>query len=323
MKKVLVTEPIHPDGMAILNNHPDFEVKELSQWDEASLLKAVPDVDAILVRSAQINETVLAEAGNVQVVSRHGVGCDNIAVPVLSRRKIPMAIAASANSTSVAEHVIMMIMMLTKQAVAYDQAAREGRYHDRGKFHTTELADKTILIIGYGRIGRKLAPICKAFGMRVIVADIALDHALAEQQQCETTEDFRPFLSEADFVSVHVPLNDETADLIDSAELAQMPSHAIVINCARGGIVNESAVARAVLEGGIAGTGADVFSVEPPPMDNPLLSLPNSVLSPHSAAVTREGARRMGIEAAQNIVDHFNGSLRASHVFNAAELGLL
>ncbi len=322
MRKVLVTEPIHPDGMAILHEHPEFEVTELQRWDEASLLSAVPKADAILVRSAQLTEKVLADAANLQVVSRHGVGCDNIAVPVLTRRKIPMAIAASANSTSVAEHVIMMIMMLTKQAVAYDAAAREGRYHDRGKFHTTELADKTILIVGYGRIGRKLAPICKAFGMRVIVADIALDHTLAEQQQVETTEDFRPFLPEADFLSVHVPLNDDTTNLIDSAELAQLPSHAIVINCARGGIVNEHAVARAVLEGEIAGTGADVFSVEPPPMDNPLLGLPNSILSPHSAAVTREGARRMGIEAAQNIVDHFEGRLRPTHVFNAQELGL-
>lgn len=318
----MVTEPIHPDGMAILEAQSDFELVQLTSWDEQTLNQAIGPIDAVLVRSAQLNESVLKHAQQLQVVSRHGVGCDNIAVAALSQRAIPVAITASANSTSVAEHVIMMMMMLTKQPVAYDQSSRQGRYHDRGKFRTSELADKTIIIIGYGRIGRKLAPICKAFGMRVIVTDIALDEDLARQQGVETATDFHPFLAEADFVSVHVPLNELTTNLIDTQELAALPQHAVLINCARGGIVNEPALARAILDGRISGTGADVFTVEPPPADNPLLSLPNSILSPHSAAVTQEGARRMAMEAAQNIVDHFAGELRPSYVFNAAELGL-
>jgi len=288
MKRVLVTEPIHPDGLALLEAHPELDVVRMEACDEAALLKEIGSANAVLVRSAFLTEKVVAAAPALAVVSRHGVGCDNIAVAAMSARGIPVAIAAHANSTSVAEHVIMMIMMLTKQAVAYDQAARQGRYHDRGKFHTTELAGKSIVIIGFGRIGRKLAPICKAFGMRVTVTDIALDEALAREQGVETAVDFRPLLPDADFLSVHVPLDDDTRDLISEAELAQLKPSAIVINCARGGIVNEQALANAVLEGRIAGTGADVFSVEPPPLDNPLLSLPNSILSPHSAAVTQE-----------------------------------
>ena len=322
MKRVLVTEPIHPEGLALLENHPDIDMVRMDACDEPALLDAVGTADGILVRSAFLTDKVLAAAPQLGVVSRHGVGCDNIAVETLTARKVPVAIAAHANSTSVAEHVIMMMMMLTKQPVAYDQASRQGRYHDRGKFHTTELAGKSIVIIGYGRIGRKLAPICKAFGMQVIVTDIALDEDLARTQGVETAVDFKPLLPDADFVSVHVPLDNDTRNLIDQAELAQMKPTAFLINCARGGIVNEAALATAVLEGKIAGTGADVFSVEPPPADNPLLSLPNSILSPHSAAVTQEGARRMAIEAAQNIIDHFDKGLPATQLFNAKGLGL-
>lgn len=323
MKRVLVTEPIHPDGLALLEEHPGLEVINMTACDEAALLEEIGTAHAVLVRSAFMTEKVITAAPVLGVVSRHGVGCDNIAVAALTARNIPMAIAAHANSTSVAEHVIMMIMMLTKQPVAYDQASRQGRYHDRGKFRTSELAGKSIVIIGYGRIGRKLAPICKAFGMRVTVTDIALDVALAKDQGVETAVDFKPLLPDADFVSVHVPLDDDTRDLINEAELAQMKASAILINCARGGIINEQALATAVLEGQIGGTGADVFSVEPPPADNPLLALPNSILSPHSAAVTQEGARRMAIEAAQNIINHFDKGLPPGQLFNAKALGLV
>ncbi len=322
MKKVLVTEPIHPDGLAVLEQHPDIEMVCLPACDQASLLAAVGDAHGMLVRTATIDAAVIAAAPELAVVSRHGVGCDNIAVAALNARSIPMAIAASANSTSVAEHVIMMMMVLAKNPFAYHQASTQGRFHDRGRFRMTELAGKTMLIIGFGRIGRKLAPLCKAFGMRVVVADLVPDTELALSLGCEPTTDFKPWLAQADFVSVHVPLDEQTRNLIDAPELTQMPEHAILINCARGGIVNEAALARVMLDGKLAGLGTDVFEQEPPQPDDPMLSLPNTILTPHAAALTEEGKRRMAVEAAQNIVDCFAGRLGAGQLFNAAALGL-
>ena len=196
----------------------------------------------------------------------------------------------------------------------------EGRFHERGSHHTSELFGKTILVVGHGRIGRLVAPLCKAFGMRVIVADIALNPALVAEQGVEGIEDFRAALADADFLTVHVPLNPNTANLIGREELAALPNHAVVINCARGGIVDENALADAVRAGTIGGTGADVFSTEPPAPDNPLLGLPNSIYSPHSAAVTEEGARNMATESAQNILDTFDGKLRDDYVFNIEQL---
>ncbi|MGC1442876.1 MAG: hydroxyacid dehydrogenase [Burkholderiaceae bacterium] len=320
MKRVVVTEKIHPDGPAILKSRTDIEVVQLTDCEPDTLKRELANAHGVLVRSAFLNSDILAGATELQVVSRHGVGCDHIDVDHLTARRIPVAIAASANARSVAEHVIMMMMVLTKAPFVYDRATREGRFHERGSHYTTELFDKTILVVGYGRIGSLVAPMCKAFGMRVMVADIALNEALAREQGVEGIADFRGALAQADFLTVHVPLNPQTHHLIGAPELAALPDHAIVINCARGGIIDEAALAAAVSGGTIAGTGADVFSTEPPAPDNPLLSLPNSIYSPHSAAVTQEGARNMSVEAAQNIVDAFDGKLRSDYIFNADQL---
>lgn len=316
MKKVVVTEKVHPDGVEMLRARQDIEVVQLTDCEPHTLGPAIASAHGVLVRSAFLPEEILAPAKDLQVVARHGVGCDNVAVDHLSERGIPVAIAATANAQSVAEHVIMMMMMLTKAPVTYDAAARDGRFHERGTHRTTELQGKTALVVGYGRIGTRTAPLCKAFGMRTIVADIALNKKLAAEQGVQGVTDFRQHLAEADFITVHVPLNDETRNLIGPKELAQLPDHAIVINCARGGIVDEHALVDAIKAGTIGGMGADVFETEPPTPDNPLLSCPNSILSPHSAAVTQEGARNMSIESAQNILDVFDGKLRADYTFN-------
>lgn len=319
-KRVVVTEKVHPDGLAMLQARSDVELIQLPDCEPDTLRRELPGAHGILVRSAVLDKALLSLVPELQVIARHGVGCDNIAVDYASERGIPVAIAATANARSVAEHVVMMMMVLTKAPFVYDQATREGRFHERGTHYTTELYGKTILVVGYGRIGTLVAPLCKALGMRVIVADIALNTELAKEQGVQGVTDFRPLLPQADFLTVHVPLNPDTANLVGAEELAALPDHAIVINCARGGIVNEQALAHAVLAGTIGGTGADVFSIEPPEPDNPLLTLPNSIYSPHSAAVTQEGARNMATESAQNILDAFDGKLREGYTFNADQL---
>lgn len=319
-RKIVVTEPIHPDGMVILKARDDFDVVELERCDAEALKTALADAEGVLVRSARITPEVLAAAPSLRIVSRHGVGCDHIAVEDCSARGITVAIAAEANAWSVAEHTLMMLLALSKCAFDADEAMRQGRYGVRGSLPSFELAGRTALIVGYGRIGRLVAPLLKAFRMRVIVADIALDAELARAQGCEGVEDFRPYLHQADVLTLHVPLDETTRHLIGEGELEALPDGALVINNARGGVVDERALA-AVLKGGrLAGAGVDVYEEEPPPADHPLIDAPRTLLTPHNAASTREGTHRMATGSAQNIVDFFDGTLADTSVFNAAGL---
>lgn len=321
MKRVVVTEKIHPDGLAVLQQRDDIDV-ELLHGDADRLPEALAGAHAILVRSMALTEGILDNARQLEIVSRHGVGCDNIAVDALSSRSVPVAIAVDANTTSVVEHVLMMMLTLNKEAVRYDALTRDGGFSERGKYRTTELFGKHVLIVGFGRIGKRLAPICKAFGMHVTVADIKLDRAYANKLECNAVEDFRSLLPDVDYVSLHVPLDDSTRNIIGVKELTLMQPHAILINCARGGVVDEYALATAIHEKQIAAFGCDVFTTEPPSADNPLLNLPNSIITPHNAAGPDESMRRMAMYAAQNIVNHFDGALTRDFVFNAEALGL-
>lgn len=315
MKKVVVTEPLHADGLALLNSRSDIETHCLN-GDTARLAEAITHAHGILVRTLFLTEADLQHAKALQVVSRHGVGCDNIDVAHCSSRGIPVAIAVDSNTTSVIEHVMMMMLSLNKRAMQYDHFTRNGQFAERSLHHTSELHGKHVLVVGFGRIGKRIAPLCKAFGMRVTVADIALDKEYATQIGVEAIEDFRPLLGSVDYVTLHVPLDDTTRHLIGAPELAAMQSHSILINCARGGIVDEDALAEAIANGRIAATGADVFSVEPPAADNPLLTLPNSIFTPHNAAGTAESLQRMATYSAQNLLDHFDGTLDADRLIN-------
>ncbi|MEZ5658216.1 MAG: hydroxyacid dehydrogenase [Burkholderiaceae bacterium] len=320
MKKIVVTEPIHPDGLAILRAQRDFQVELLAECGPEALKAALSDAHAVLVRSARLTAEVLAAAPRLEVVSRHGVGCDLIDVASCSARGIPVAITAEANAWSVAEHTLMMMLALAKCTFAYDTAMHEGRYGIRGSLPAFELAGRTAMIVGYGRIGRLVAPLLKAFRMRVIVADIALDADLAREQGCEGVVDFRDYLDQTELLTLHVPLDESTRHMVGADELARLPEGAIVINNARGGVVDEVALAAALSSGHLGGAGVDVYEEEPPPPDHPLLEAPNTVLTPHNAASTREGTRRMAMGAAQNIVDFMHGRLGRGSIFNGSAL---
>ncbi|MEM7428053.1 MAG: hydroxyacid dehydrogenase [Pseudomonadota bacterium] len=320
MKKVLVTEPIHDDGLALLREHADVEILAADGTDAASLKKLMPDVQGIVVRLANLTAELLERAPDLEVVSRHGVGCDAIDVAHLTARGIPVAITAGANSTSVTEHTFGLMLSLARHQRAQDAAVREGRFHDRGSLIATDLEDARLLVIGFGRIGRKVARIARAFGMEVTVADIALDEPLASELGCRAVEDFRPELPEADIVTVHVPLDAGTRHMIAGAEFAAMKPGALLINCARGGIVDEAALLVALEAGKLGGAGLDVFSTEPPPLDDEvfasLLARPDVIAAPHTGAASTGAMRMMGVMAAQNVLDCFAGRLTAERVFN-------
>jgi D-3-phosphoglycerate dehydrogenase len=316
MKNVLITEPMHEAGLALLRQRPDIKLIQISDIGADTLKAAARDAHAIGVRTALLGEDVLTTAGNLQVVSRHGVGTDNIDVDYLTTRSIPVAIATDANAQSVTEHTIMMMLAASRRLFAQDKAVREGDFAVRTRIIGGDLFSRNALIIGFGRIGRRIAAMCRAFGMNVTVADIALDREHAASLGCRAVEDFRPELAAADFVSLHVPLNSSTRHLLSATEFAVMRPGAIVINCARGSVLDETALAAALESGHLAGAGLDVFEDEPAPADHPLFSRPDVIVTPHTAGTSHNALRASAEMVAQNILDCFDGRLRRDCVFN-------
>ncbi len=316
MKRVLVTEDIHPRGYEVLESDPGIEVVRIDGIEPETLKAAVRDADGILVRSAKLTTDVLEGAANLKVVSRHGVGCDSIDVAHLSARGIPVAIAAGANARSVAEHTLALMLASARELPLLDTVVKSGRWAERNNYRAMDLIGAKVLIVGFGRIGRLVAPLCKAFGMDVVVADIALDETLAAEMGCRGVEDFRPELADADFVTLHVPLDETTRHLVGEKELAGMKPGAILINCARGGIVDDDALLAALQSGHLRGAGLDVMDEEPPVPDHPLIHRTDVVMTPHNGAGAMSAAIAMAEMSARNILDAFAGELREDCTFN-------
>jgi D-3-phosphoglycerate dehydrogenase / 2-oxoglutarate reductase len=316
MAKVLIIQPFHQDGMALLEARADIEVEIVDGRSEAELADKIRDADAATIRTVPLPAAVIERAERLKVVSRHGVGYDNVDVSALTRRGIPLAIAADANATAVAEHTLFFMLALAKQALRHDRAVREGRWEIRNRFETVDLLGRRVLILGYGRIGREVAKRCAAFDMQVSVYDPYVQANVIEEAGYQSVPEFQTVLPETDVLTVHMPLADESRHLIGSSELAALPAHALVINCARGGIIDEDALHEALTSGGIAGAGIDVFEQEPPPENHPLFGLGNVLLSPHTAGMSQEAAIRMAISTAHNALAGIDGKLDPSMVVN-------
>ena len=282
---------------------------------------AVGEADAIIVRMTPIDEELLAAAPRLRIVSRHGVGYDTVDVNALTRRGIPLTVTGDVNSGAVAEHTLALILALAKRIPVYDAATRKGQFAIRDTFSTVELTGRTILLLGYGRIGRKVAALAAAFGMRVLIYDPFVKAEDVAQSGFSVAPELLPALGKADFVTVHLPKSPETTHLINATALSAMRRDAFLVNVARGGLVDEQALAEALDEGRIAGAALDVFETEPPAPSNPLLACENAVLSPHSAAFTRECVDRMAVASAENVIAYFAGNLDRSLVINPETLG--
>lgn len=321
MTRVVVSGKIHPDGMAILEAAPDLEIEVFPDPGAPVPPAALERADALLIRYGVISEEQGARMGNLRLVSRHGVGVDNLPVASFAARGIPVTIVGPVNAVSVAEQVIAMIMALMKKLLPGDRAVRSGNWDFRASVQMAEMAGKTLLLIGFGRIGREVASRATAFGMRVLVSDPFVADEAVRDAGCEPVGNWREALSQADALSLHLPLTQDTKGLIGADELAAMKPTAILINAARGGLVDEDALC-AALTGPMAqgGAGLDCLASEPPPPDLPLLQLDNVVFSPHSAALCAESTRRMGMVAARNIVDGLAGRLDPALVFNRRQL---
>lgn len=316
MPKVLIIQPFHEDGMALLEARPDitFEIIDGSSTEE--LQAKIVDVDGVTIRTALLPAEVLERGERLKVVSRHGVGFDNVDLDTLTRRGIPMALTADANATSVAEHVLFMMLHLAKQGVRYDRATRTGEWAVRNSLGTFDIGGRHILIVGFGRIGREVAELCKAFRMTISVFDPYVPADVIQAAGCQPVGDLQSVLGEIDVVTLHMPLTGHSRHMIGKSELSALPAHAYVINCARGGIVDEEALHEALTTGGIAGAGLDVYEQEPPPHGHPLFALDNVILSPHNAGLTLECAKRMAVSTARNVLAGIDGDLDPGMVVN-------
>ncbi len=317
MPKILIIGAFHADGMKLFEARPEITLEIVDGADQAELAARIKDADAVTIRTALLPAAVIDQAERLKIVSRHGVGYDNIDVDALTRRRIPLAIAADANATAVAEHVLYFMLALAKQGLAYDRATRENRWSVRNSLEAVDLLGRRVLVMGFGRIGREVAKRCAAFGMTVTIYDPYVQANTIEQSgDYRSIPDFEAALPETDIVTVHMPLGAESKSLIGAKELAALPEHAFVINAARGGIIDEEALYDALTSGKIAAAALDVFDQEPPPSDHPLFTLPNVLLTPHSAGLSKEAAIRMAISTARNALAALDGKLDPSMVVN-------
>lgn len=321
MKKVTVIGRLHQAGLDILYGHGGLEITEFTDASVPPTSESITEADALLVRTGDLSEDDIKDATNLCVVSRHGVGCDNLPVDALSKRGIPVTIVGPVNAISVAEQTIAMMMHLAKRIPEYDQAVREGNWDIRNSLRTSELSGKTLLLLGLGRIGGEVAKRAAAFDMNIMVYDPFLSEDAIAEAGASKVEDWTTVLDSVDVLSLHLPLMDATRNIIDATVLAAMKPDAIILNAARGGLIDEDALyhgltGRMVL----GGAGLDVFEAEPPRTDNPLMSLPNVVLSPHSAAMTEQSARKMGEVSVLNVIAGLEGKLDPELIFNRKAL---
>ena len=314
-KKILIIQKVHEKGMELINNHPNFDVEVTDDTSVENLKSKIKDCDGASIRIAKLSGEVINEAKNLKIISRHGVGYDNIDLKTAKERDIKIAITANANAVTVAEHVMFVLLNIAKRRELYHTTVKEGNFKDRNKLpKTIEVWKKNFLIMGFGRIGKALIKRCLGFEMNVYVYDPFVDKDIIDKLGGKKVNNIEEAVKTMDVISLHMPLTDKTENLINYNLLKTMKKNCIIINAARGGIINEEDLNKALNEDLIFGAGIDVFKKEPPENDNPLLKNDKVYLSQHTAAFTDECMTRMGVETIQNIIDYFDDTLEKSKI---------
>lgn len=317
MKKVLATDGMAPDGVAIFTAAKDVEINVRKGVTPKELLEIIPEYDGLIVRSAtKVTPEVIAVASSLKVIGRAGVGVDNVAVDAASRRGIVVMNTPEANTISTAEHTVALLFSLARRTPEADATMKAGKWEKKA-LKGVELYGKTLGVIGYGRIGRWVATICDAVGMRVITYDPMVS-AEKIRELGATPVPLEELFSRSDFITIHTPLNTATRHLIRAETIAQMKDGVCIINCARGGIVNEDDVCDAIDAGKIGGAAFDVFTEEPLKNER-LRTYSQCVLTPHIAASTGEAQSKVGVEIAQQIVDFLTAGV-ISNAVNAPKM---
>jgi D-3-phosphoglycerate dehydrogenase len=314
--RVLVAEKLAPEGVALLKVEHDVDVRVGMARDE--FLAVLPEYDALLVRSGvKADAEAIAAGKRLVVIGRAGVGVDNIDIPAATAAGITVVNAPTGNTTAAAEHTLALLFSLARHVPAADASMHAGNWN-RSAFMGRELVDKTLGVIGLGKIGMAVADRARALGMHVVGHDPYVTAEAAKLHGIES-KSVAEILEVADAITVHVPKTKDTANLISTDELASMKPDAFIINVARGGVVDEAALAAALTAGTIAGAAVDVYSSEPPADDNPLRSAPNIILTPHLGASTAEAQTRVAVEASEQVREVLAGR-SARYAINAPML---
>ncbi|MFN3825374.1 MAG: NAD(P)-dependent oxidoreductase [Pseudorhodobacter sp.] len=293
---VLVTEPVHEEALALLRD---------AGWSVRMAGAQLDPADALLVRVRPVSDS---EVGLFRMIAKHGVGVDNIAMEAARAAGIAVMNTPGANAGAVAEQALMLMLALARDLPAQMAAAAAGTSAPR----VTGLEGRRLLVLGYGASGARLCHLARALGMAVTVLTRRPDAARAEGYAIATDPDSA--LGVADVVSLHCPLSESTRGLLSAQRLAALPKGALIVNCARGGLIDMAALAAGLVSGHLGGAGLDVTDPEPLPPDHPLRQAPRLILTPHAAAMSEGAFRRMGMMAAQNILDHFAGRPDPAHL---------
>lgn len=305
MRKIILTKKLNEKQTELLNGIADLEIVNISDDDKEGFSRHIKDAEGLLLSTAhKLTAEDIENARNLKVVSRTGAGVDNVDVAAATKRDILVLNTPEANSISVAEHAVTLMAAISKQILFYDAQLRKGNFRIRRTNAAADMDGRVLGLIGCGRIARFVADKCRAaFGMQVI----GYDPYIKELPDITLYEKLEEVFKKADYISLHLPLTDETQNMVGERLLSLMKPTAFIINTARGGIIDEHALAEALKNGMIAGAALDVLESEPPAPDNPLMPLPNVILTPHSAALTRECAQRVADEAVLGLSDYLQG----------------
>jgi len=306
--------------MALLEDRRDVTIRMLNRPSTKDLADAIPGAHAVLVGLERVDEALLAVASELRIVSRFGVGYDTVDIPACTRRGVVVGVTNGANDLSVAEHTLMLLLAVARRTIDMDASVRAGKWMIREGRPMGELAGRTILVVGYGRIGTRVARLCAAFGMNVMVCDPAFPVPRIAADGFTPVTDIAAVLPQIDVLTLHCPLGEATRHMVNRETLGLMKPTAWLINAARGPLVDEAALIEALSSGRLEAAGLDVQLREPPDPANPLLQLPNVVLSPHNAAAPLECNEKMSVRAAKNMLELFDGTLDPGYVVNPEAL---
>ena len=320
-KRLLLPGAMAAAGWAVAEARDDIECLRFEDGTPESAFRAMlAEADGVVLWARPFTAADLEAAPGLQVVSRLGVGYDAVDVAALTQRGIPLMIAGTANSATVAEHAVFFMLALAKRGAFLDAMVREHRWGERMDAGIVDLFGKTALIVGFGKIGTRVAARLLAMEMTVLVHDPFVPADAIRARGGIPAPDLDAALGRADFVTIHCPKSPATVGMFDAARIGRMKASAFLVNTARGGIVDETALHVALVAGGIAGAGLDVFAQEPVEEGNPLLGLPNLIAAPHLAGVTREALDRMAVTGVRNALSVFDGRVASENVVNGAVL---
>jgi D-3-phosphoglycerate dehydrogenase len=326
MHKLVICRSLHPEGLALLEARKDVQAVHL--WRdvtgpelEREMAREMRDAAGVLISTQAMPGELVATAPGLRVVSRFGVGYDKVDIPACTQRGVLVCVANCANDLSVAEHAMMLMLAVARRAVEFDASVRAGTWMLQTGRRMHELAGRKVLVIGYGRIGTRVAKLCQAFGMTTMVTDPAFPTPRLAADGHIPVKDVWTAIPEADVVTLHCPLDSVTRGMVNKTFLKHMKPTSWLINTARGPIVDETALVAALTDGTIEAAAMDVLVREPPTVDNSLFGLPNVVLSPHNAAAPQECYAKMCHRAVLNLLDFIDGTIDPGYTVNPEVLG--